>query len=169
MSNVVLVKKSNEKWRICIDYSDLNKACPKDFYPLPNIDQLIDATARHELISFMEVFLGYNQIRMDQNDWENITFITHRGIFAYCNMPFGLMDAGATFQRAMDEIFASRIGRNMEVFVYDIIVKSKDKANHVVDLKESFETIWRDKMKLNPSKCSFGLSTRKLLGYLLTQ
>ena len=130
ISNVVLVKKSNGKWRMCIDYSDLNRACPKDYYPLPNIDQLIDATSGHELLSFMDAFSGYNQIRMDNNDWGKTAFITHRSVFGFKNMSFGLISAGATFQRTMDVIFASQIGRNMEVYVDDMIVKSKE-LNHV--------------------------------------
>ena len=130
ISNVVLVKKANGKWRMCIDYSNLNKACPKDFYPLPHIDQLIDATSGHELLSFMDAFSGYNQIKMDKNDWEKTAFITHRGVFGFKNMPFGLVSAGATFQRTMDVIFASQIGRNMEVYVDDMIVKSKKRDNH---------------------------------------
>lgn len=105
---------------------------------------------------------------MDQNDWEKIAFITHRRAFTYYNMPFGLMNAGATFQRTMDKIFASHIGRNMEVYVDDIIVKSKNRVDHEADLQESFETIRCNKMKLDPTKCSFGLTAGIFLGYLLT-
>lgn len=169
LSNAVLVKKINVKWIMCVDYSNLNKACPKDFYPLLNIDQLIDVTASHELLSFIDSFLSYNRIKMNQNDWEKIAFITHRGAFAYCKMPFGLMNAGAAFQRTMNDIFASQIGRNIEVYVDNIIIKSKNKVNHEADLRKSFETIRRYKMKLNPAKCYFGLTTGKFLGYLLTQ
>lgn len=91
--NVVLLRKKNGKWRMCIDYSDLNKACPKDFYPFPNINQLIDTTAGHELLSFMNDFSGYNQIKMDCQDWEQTAFITHIGVFGFRNMPFGLINA----------------------------------------------------------------------------
>lgn len=98
---------------MCIIYSYLNKACPKDYYTLPNIDQLIDATAGYELLSFMDAFSGYNQIKMDSQDWEQRAFITHRGVFSYRNMPFGLINAGATFQQMMDIIFKSHIGRNV--------------------------------------------------------
>lgn len=111
--NVVLVKKINGKWRMCVDYSDLNKACPKDFYPLPNIDQLINATAGNEMLSFMDAFSGYNQIKMDNQDWEQTAFITHGEVFGYRVMPFGLINAGATFQQMMDTIFGSQIGRNL--------------------------------------------------------
>ncbi|XP_074374330.1 uncharacterized protein LOC141714711 [Apium graveolens] len=138
ISNVVLVKKSNGKWRMCIDYSDVNRACPKDFYPLPNIDQLIDATAGNELLSFMDAFLGYNQIKMDSHDWQQTAFITHRGVFGYKVMSFGLINAGATFQQTMDKIFSSQIGRNMLIYVDDMITKSKVAFDHVTDLREMF-------------------------------
>lgn len=100
---------------MCIDYSDLNKACPKDFYPLPNTDQLIDATAGNELLSFMDAFSGYNQIKMDNQDWEQMAFITHRGVFSYRVIPFGLINAGVTFQQMMDTIFGKQIGRNLQI------------------------------------------------------
>lgn len=119
---------------MCIDHSDLNKACPKDFYPLPNIDQLIDATAGHKLLSFMDAFSGCNQIKMDSQDWEKMAFITHRGVFGYRNMPFGLINAGATFQEMMDSIFGSQIGRNVQVYVNDMITKSKVAGDHISDL-----------------------------------
>ncbi|XP_074374486.1 uncharacterized protein LOC141714889 [Apium graveolens] len=138
ISNVVLVKKSNGKWRMCIDYSDVNRACPKDFYPLPNIDQLIDATAGNELLSFMDAFSGYNQIKMDSHDWKQTAFITHRGVFGYKVMSFGLINAGATFQQTMDKIFSSQIGRNMLIYVDDMITKSKATSDHVTDLRETF-------------------------------
>ncbi|XP_074377708.1 uncharacterized protein LOC141719230 [Apium graveolens] len=151
------------------DMPDLNRACPKDYYPLPNIDQLIDATAGHELLSFMDAFSGYNQIRMDDQDWEQTAFITHRGVFAYRNMPFGLINAGATFQRMMDEIFKKQLGRNLEVYVDDMITKSKSSNNHCSDLRETFENVRRNNMRLNSLKCSFGLTSGKFLGFLVSQ
>ena len=97
LANVVLVKKVNGKWRICIDHTDLNKACPKDSYPLPSIDHLVDATSGFNLMSFMDAFSGYNQIRMAEEDEERTAFITSWGIFCYKVMPFGLKNAGATY------------------------------------------------------------------------
>ena len=97
VANVVMVKKANGKWRMCVDFIDLNKACPKDSYPLPRIDQLVDSTMVHKLLSFMEAFLGYNQIRMDEVDQEKTSFITSQGLFCYKVMPFGLKYAGATY------------------------------------------------------------------------
>ena len=154
---------------MCVDYSDLNRACPKDFYPLPNIDQLIDSTVGSELISFMDAFSGYNQIKLAKEDQTSTTFITHRGVFAYLVVPFGLLNAGATFQRTMDKIFAPQIGRNMSIYVDDMIVKSPKSSDHLTDLKETFDRIRAHSVRLNPAKCSFGLSGGKFLGYLLTQ
>ncbi|XP_064987293.1 uncharacterized protein LOC135626033 [Musa acuminata AAA Group] len=97
LSNVVLVKKHNGNWRMCIDYTSLNSACPKDCYPLPKIDQLVDATAGHARLSFMDAYSGYNQIRMAPEDWERTAFLTDQGIYFYKVMPFGLKNAGATY------------------------------------------------------------------------
>lgn len=143
-------------------------ACPKDYYLLQNIDQLIDATAGHQLLSFMDAFSGYNQIKMDIQDWEQTTFITHRGVFGYRNMPFDLINARATFQQMMDIIFGAQIGRNIQVYIDDMIVKSKLAKNHVLDLRVTFENVRRHNMSLNPSKYSFGLSSRKFLGFLIS-
>jgi hypothetical protein len=96
LANVVMVKKANGKWRMCVDFTDLNKACPKDSFPLPRIDQLVDSTAEHRLLTFMDAFSGYNQIMMDDSDQEKTSFITSKGLFCYKVMPFGLKNAGAT-------------------------------------------------------------------------
>ena len=124
LANVVMVKKANKKWRMCVDFTDLNKACPKDSYPLPRIDQLVDSTAGHRLLSFMDAFSGYNQIRMDEVDQEKTSFVTSQGLFCYKVMPFGLKNAGATYQRLVNHMFRPQIGRNVEVYVDDMLVKS---------------------------------------------
>ena len=100
-----MVKKPNGKWRMCIDFTDLNRACPKDSYPLPRIDTLVDSTARHELLSFMDTFSGYNQIRMKEEDQEKTSFVTSQGIFCYKVILFGLKNAGVTYQRLMNKMF----------------------------------------------------------------
>ena len=102
LANVVMVKKANGKWRMCVDFTDLNKACLKDSYPLPRIDQLVDSTAGHKLLSFMDAFSGYNQIRMDEADQEKTSFVTSQGLFCYEVIPFGLKNAGATYQRLVN-------------------------------------------------------------------
>ncbi|XP_077236546.1 uncharacterized protein LOC143878110 [Tasmannia lanceolata] len=132
LANVVMVKKSNGKWRTCIDFTDLNKACPKDSYPLPKIDQLIDAT----------------------------------GTYCYRVMPFGLKNTGATYQRLVNKLFRNQIGRNMEVYVDDMLVKSRSASNHVSDLREAFQVLKEHNMKLNPTKCTFGVGAGKFLGFM---
>ena len=97
LANVVMVKKPSGKWRMCVDYTDLNKACPKDCFPLPRIDQLVDSTSGHVILSFMDAFSGYNQIRMDPKDEVHTSFVTYFGTYCYKMMPFGLKNAGATF------------------------------------------------------------------------
>nr|XP_017250755.1 PREDICTED: uncharacterized protein LOC108221384 [Daucus carota subsp. sativus] len=167
LANVVVVKKSNNKWRMCVDYTDLNKNCPKDHYPLPNIDQLIDATSGYQILSFLDAFSGYHQIAMDAEDIPKTAFITPKGTYAYIKMPFGLKNAGATFQRMVNKVFADQIGRNMEYYVDDMIVKSLFR-DHADDLKECFETLRRNNMKINPAKCTFGVCSGKFLGYMVS-
>ncbi|XP_022154603.1 uncharacterized protein LOC111021825 [Momordica charantia] len=164
-SNVV--KKSNSKWRVCIDFMSLNKACPKNNFPLPRIDQLVDATAGHELLFFMDAYSEYNQIRMHAPDQEHTTFITDQGQYCYNVMPFGLKNAGTTYQRMVNMMFAKQIGRNMELYVDDMLVKSKQTSSHLADLAEAFSVLRKYWMKLNPSKCAFGVSSRKLLGFMV--
>ena len=141
LANVVMVKKANGSWRICVDFTDLNKSCPKDSYPLPRIDTLVDSIARHQLLSFMDAFSGYNQIRMDESDQEKTSFVTSQGLFCYKVMPFGLKKAGATYQRLMNKMFAHKIGRNVQVYVGDMLVKSMHEEDHLDDLRETFDTL----------------------------
>ena len=169
LANVVLVKKSNGKWRMCVDFSDLNKACLKDSFPLPRIDLLVDSTSGHELLSFMDAFSGYNQIRMHGPDQEKTSFVTDRGTYCYEVMPFGLKNAGATYQRLVNRMFQGQIGRNMEVYVDDMLVKSIQAANHIQDLAEAFQALRLYGMKLNPTKCAFGVSSGKFLGFVVSR
>ena len=97
LANVVLVKKENGKWQLYIDFIDINRECPKDSFPLPRIDLIVDATTGHELLSFMDAFSGYNQIRMNPDDQEKTSFVTGQGTYCYRVMPFGLKNAGATY------------------------------------------------------------------------
>ena len=126
---------------MCVDFTDLNKACPKDSFPLPRINQLMDSTARHKLLTFMDAFLGYNQIKMDEEDQEKTAFITSHGLYCYKVMPFGLKNAGATYQRLVNQMFNKQIGRTMEVYVNDMLVKSKEELANLDDLKETFTNL----------------------------
>ncbi|KAL0455804.1 UNVERIFIED_CONTAM: hypothetical protein Slati_0919600 [Sesamum latifolium] len=125
LSNVVLVSKPGGKWRMCIDFRDLNKICPKDYYPLPRIDQLVDSTSGCKLLSMMDASQGYHQIMLAPEDHTRVSFITLDGTFCYVAMPFRLKNAGATYQRLVDKIFRPQLGRNMEVYVDDMLVKAK--------------------------------------------
>ena len=120
---------------MCIDYTNLNKACPKDSYPMPNIDQLVDNSAGFQLLSFMDAYSGYNQIAMHPDDQEKTAFMTDKANYYYNVMPFGLKNAGATYQRVMNRVFEDQIGRNIEVYIDDMIMKSKHPKDHIHDLE----------------------------------
>ena len=169
LANVVLVKKSNGQWRVCVDFTDLNKACPKDSFPLPRIDQLVDATAGHGLLSFMDAYSGYNQISMYGPDQAKTAFITDRGLYCYKVMPFGLKNAGATYQRLVNKMFTEQIGKTVEVYVDDMLVKSTAPEQHLTNLREVFAILRKYKMKLNPTKCAFGVASGKFLGFMVNQ
>ena len=169
LANVVMVKKSNGKWRMCVDFTNLNCACPKDSFPLPRIDQLVDSTASHVLLTFMDAFSGYNQIRMSEEDQEKIAFVTSQGLYYYRVMPFGLKNAGVTYQRLVNQMFSKQIEQNMKVYVDDMLVKSKKAELHLDDLKETFNTLREYHMRLNPAKCVFEVSLGKFLGFMVSQ
>nr|XP_025680402.1 uncharacterized protein LOC112782271 [Arachis hypogaea] len=168
LANVVMVKKSNGKWRMCVDFTDLNKACPKDAYPLPCIDNLVDNSCGCGSLSFMDAYFGYNQILMHRSDQEKTAFITEYRNHCYNVMPFGLKNAGATYQRLMNKVFQNQIGRNIEVYVDDMVAKTMIGKSHIDDLTEIFGQIRRYNMRLNPEKCAFGVRGGKFLGFILT-
>ena len=167
LANVVLVKKSNGKWRLCIDFTDINKACPKDSFPLSRIDLIVDATAGHELLSFMDAFFGYNQISMDPDDQEKTSFVTAQGTYCYRVMSFRLKNAGVTYQRLVNRMFQKQIGTTMEVYIDDMLVKSTTTELHIAHLSEVFQILRNYNMKLNPAKCAFGVSAEKFLGFIV--
>ncbi|KAL2238323.1 UNVERIFIED_CONTAM: Retrovirus-related Pol polyprotein from transposon [Sesamum indicum] len=169
LSNVVLVPKSAGKWRMCVDFTDLNKACPKDPYPLPRIDVMVDSTAGYEMFSMMDAYQGYHQIHMAEEDKDKTSFITEKGIFCYNMMPFGLKNAGATYQRLVNKMFGDLLGKTMEVYVDDMLVKSKRSQDHLADLAQAFAIMKAYGMKLNPDKCTFGVSGGKFLGYMVSE
>ncbi len=168
-ANVVVLLKKNGKWRVCVDYTDLNKACPKDPIPLPHIDAMVDATAGHEMLTFMDASSGFNQIKMYPPDQEHTAFIMERGIYCYIAMPFGLKNAEATYQRLVSMMFKDQIGDIMEVYIDDMVVKSKNAQDHVNHLDVAFQILEKYNMILNPAKCHFGVSAGKFLGYMVTK
>ena len=169
VANPVLVpKKNSEILRMCIDYSGLNKHCPKDPFPLPRIDQVIDSTAGAELLCFLDAYSGYHQIRMKKSDQKATSFITPFGTYCYVTMPFGLKNAGATYQRTMQRCLKDQIGRNVHAYVDDIAVMTRKGSDLISDLKETFDNLRQYKMMLNPLKCVFGVPAGKLLGFIVS-
>jgi hypothetical protein len=154
---------------MCVDYRDLNKASPKDDFPLPHIDMLVDNTAKFNVFSFMDGFSGYNQIKMAPEDMEKTPFITPWGTFCYRVMPFGLKNAGATYQRAMTTLFHDMMHKEIEVYVDDMITKSRTEDEHVEHLLKLFQHLRKYKLRLNPNKCTFGVRSGKLLGFIVSE
>ena len=153
---------------MCVDFTDLNRACPKDPFPVPRIDQLVDATVGHHRMSFLDTFQGYHQIPLATDDQEKTAFVTPMGNYYYKVMSFGLKNARSTYQRMMTKMFEPQLGKNVEVYIDDMVVKSKLVSEHLADLTYIFEILRRHKLHLNASKCSFGVGSGKFLGYMVT-
>ena len=153
---------------MCIDFTSLNKHCPKDHFPLPRIDQIVDSTAGCERLSFLDAYSGYNQIKLKVEDQELTAFITPHGVFCYNVMTFGLKNTGAIYQRCMQAYLADHTGKNIEVYIDDIIVKTRDGATLIDDLRQTFDNLDRYKIKLNPKKCFFGVPRGQVLGYFIS-
>ncbi|GKB02713.1 reverse transcriptase domain-containing protein [Tanacetum coccineum] len=162
LSNPVMVKKHDGSWRMCVDFKDLNKACPQDGYPLPEIDWKVESLCGYPFKCFLDAYKGYHQIKMAKEDEEKTAFITNQGIFCYLKMSFGLKNARATYQRLVDKAFQRQIGRNLEVYVDDLVIKSRTKEEIIRDIAETFKTLRQINMKLNlknaPSECKRGCS-----------
>ena len=124
----------------------------------------MDATANHELLSFIDAFSGYNEISMDPDDQEKTLFVTGQGTYCYRVMPFGLKNAGATYQRLVNKMFQKQIGTTMEVYM---LIKSTTAELHIAHLSEAFQILRKYNMKLNPAKCAFGVSAEKFLGFIV--
>src|SRR5215216_2047914 len=152
LANPVVVRKANEKWRICIDFTDLNKACPKDPFPLPRIDQIVDSTSGCDLLSFLDAYSGYPTIFMSKEDKEKTSFITPCGTYCFICMPFGLKSARSTFARAVQIGFEPQLHKNIEAYMDDIVGKTMDRATLIQDLEETFANLRKINLKLNPEK-----------------
>ncbi|GKV37134.1 hypothetical protein SLEP1_g45194 [Rubroshorea leprosula] len=169
VSNPVLVKKPNGKWRMCIDFTNVNDACPKDPHPLPNVEKLVERAAGHERMSFLDASSGYHQVQLLLDDQEKKAFYAGDAIYCYVMMPFGLKNARATYQKLVQIVFKLQIGRNIEVYVDDMIVTSVRAEDHIGDLDETFQNLRRAQMKLNPLKCTFAVESGKFLGYVVSK
>ena len=148
--------------------TDLNKACLKDSFPMPRIDQLVDATAGNPQMNFLDAFQGYHQIALAANDQEKTAFLTPVGNYHYKVMPFDLKNARSIYQRMMTRMFKPQLGKSIEVYIDDMVVKSKVASKHVKDLGDIFKILRRHRLRLNTSKCSFGVGSGKFLGYMVT-
>jgi hypothetical protein len=128
---------------VYVDYTFLNKHCPKDPFPLPCIDQIIDSTAGCARLSFLDAYSGYNQIKLEKEDEEKTAFITPYGVFCYQVIPFGLKNAGATYQRMMQNCLGSQIGRNIQIYINDVVITTRKEESLISDLAETFDNLNR--------------------------
>jgi hypothetical protein len=168
LANTIPVKKKNGKWRMCVDFTNLNKACKKDDFPLERVDKIIDNAANSEMLSLLDMFSGYHQIRVRKEDEEKTSFITPFRTFCFVRMPEGLKNAGCTFSRMIAIVLHPQLRRNILAYVDDIVVKSVQRRDHISDLVETFANLRAANLKLNPEKCVFGIHKGKVLGCLVS-
>jgi hypothetical protein len=170
LANPVLVRKKNSnEWRMCVDYTDLNKHYPKDPFGLPRIDQVIDSTAGCDLLCFLDCYSRYHQIAIKEEDQEKTAFITPFGAYCYTTMSFGLKNTGATYERAIQACFKKQLNKNVEAYVDDVVIKTRNSSTLIDDLEETFASLREYRWKLNPNKCVFGVPSGKLLGFIISQ
>ncbi|KAJ7959931.1 Retrovirus-related Pol polyprotein from transposon opus [Quillaja saponaria] len=153
---------------MCVDFTYLNEACPKDSFPLPRIDRLVDSSSGNELLSFIDAYAGYNQTKLAEEDEEKTSFIIETGTYCFKVMLFSFKNACATYQHLVNRIFKAQMGRNVEVYVDDMLIKSPSLEEHVKDLRKTFSTINHHQLKLNPTKCTFRVSSGKFPGFIMT-
>jgi hypothetical protein len=168
LANTVPVRKKNGKWRMCVDFIDLNKACKKDDFPLKRVDKIVDDAANSEMLSLLDMFSGYHQIRVRREDEEKTSFITTFGAFCFVRMPEGLKNAGCTFSRMITIVLHPQLRRNIVAYVDDIVVKSVQRRDHISDLAETFANLREANLRLNPEKCVFDIHKGKVLGCLVS-
>ncbi|GJV25649.1 reverse transcriptase domain-containing protein [Tanacetum coccineum] len=167
-SEAITTEKTDGTWHMCNEFTSLNKACLKDSYPLPKMDQKIESLEGYKLKCFLDAYKGYHQIRMAREYEEKTSFHTEQGTFCYEKMSFGLKNVGATYQLLMDNMFAGQLGRNIEIYVDDMVIKSKNEERLITDFTEIFDTLRKANMKLNPKKYTFRMESRKFLGFMIT-
>jgi hypothetical protein len=141
VANPILVKKKNNEWRMCVDYTDLIKLCPKDHFGLPRIDQVVDSMVGCVLLYFLDCYSGYHQIVLKKEDQIKTMFITSYGIYAYKSMSFGLKNARATYQRTIQMCFADQLHRNVEAYMDDVVIKTRNSDDLIADLEETFSSL----------------------------
>jgi hypothetical protein len=169
LANPILVLKKNKvDWRMCVDYTDLNKHCPNDPFGLRRIDQVVDSTAGCSILSFLHCYSRYHQISSTKEYEEKTTFIALFGAFCYTSIPFGLKNAKATNQRAIQTCLADHWGKRVEAYVDDVVIKTENSENFIEDLQVVFNSLRRYRWKLNPEKCVFGIPAGKLLRFIIS-
>ena len=164
LANVVVGLKKGGKWRVCVDYTNRNEACSKDSFPFLCIDQIVDASTRHGMLSSLDAFSGYHQIPMPPLDAEKTAFITPHGLYCYNVLLFVLK----TYQRLVTKKFQPLMDKTMEVYIDNMLVKSKERLDHMKHLQETFKLMHTYNMKLNSLKCVFGINSSKVLGFMVT-
>jgi hypothetical protein len=155
LANVMMVRKKKVRWRMCTDFTDLNKCCTDDDFPLAKIDQIIDSAVGCDVMALLDCFSGYHQIWLHKEDKEKTSFITPFGTYCYMRMLEGLHNASPTFCRMMKAALMDQVGRNVLFYIDDIIVASKKKESYISDLAETFTNMREANLKLNSEKCIF--------------
>jgi hypothetical protein len=169
LANPVLVcKKNSNEWRMCVDYTNLNKHCPKDPFRLPRIDQVIDSTAGCDMLCFLDCYSGYHQIAIKEEDQEKTAFITPFGTYCYTTMSFGLKNAGASYQQSIQACFKRQLNKNVEAYMDDMVVKTRNSDTLIADLDETFASFREYRWKLNLNKCVIGVPSGKLLCFIIS-
>ena len=166
MSNLVVVRKKNGDIRLCVDFRNLNQLSLKDNYPLPNMEHFLQQVTGEGMMSMLDGFSGYNQVLLKREDQLKTAFTTPWGTFMYLRMPFGLMNVGATFQRAMDFAFRDLIQKIIEIYQDDLTVVSKERKDHLSHLRIVFERCRKYGISLNPKKSIFRIDEGKILGHV---
>jgi hypothetical protein len=166
--NPILIPKKNKDWRMCVDYTNLNKACKKDPFGLHRIDQVLDSTVGCSFLSFLDCYSRYHQIPLKEEDQIKTSFITPFGE-CYTTMPFRLKSAGATYQRGIQWYLHSQLGCNTKAYMDDVVRKTQEDKGLISNLAETFDNLRKFKMKLNPEKCTFGVPSGKLLRYMISR
>ncbi|GJZ39367.1 reverse transcriptase domain-containing protein [Tanacetum coccineum] len=169
VANPVMVKKSTRGWKMCVHFRNINIACPKDCYPLPELDWKVESLSGFWLKCFRDAYKGYHQIQMAEQDEDKTAFYAGEGTFCYLKMPFGLKNVSATYQRMVDKVFRDQIGRNLEAYIDDMVIKRTSEEDMIKDIRETFERFRSINMKLNLKKCSFGVEEGPFLGHLINK
>jgi hypothetical protein len=168
LANVVMIRKKNSKWWMCTDFTNLNKCCPKDNFPLARIDKIVDSAVGCEMMALLDCFSGYHQIWLCKEYEEKISFITPFGTYYYLRVPEGMHNAGPTFYRMMKAALKDQVGKNVLSYIDDIVIASKKRNTYISDLAETFTNMREARLKLNSEKCIFRITRGKVLGCLVS-